>query len=277
MAICLAGRSEHREAQQLARLLSISSHDLLVGMLGLRHACGHQEVTIEYNKSLKLIHPDHCSLEGAAEAFMKLQPAYTEWTTARARQGWSHPAASSSAPVNSDSRHPNNRPSSHGEGRGGLGARPPLASQSTRPGVPQQRTGAESAPSGSNSANVPQNADFNSAPAQDNIFRHFISSLNPGDPSVTWINAGALDFLSRLERDGRLFELRAFTSPTTTVLNDIQRSLFKDCFKKKLPSLYCYYYLPTTKRRFATRVTNSSKENGNLFGTNACQRSCSPG
>ena len=190
--------------------------------------------SFKYNKSLKLIHPDHCSLDGAAEAFKKLQPAYTEWTTARARQGWSHPAASSSAPVNSDSRHPNNRPSSHGEGRGGLGARPPLASQSTRPGVPQQRTGAESAPSGSNSANVPQNADFNSAPAQDNIFRHFISSLNPGDPSVTWINAGALDFLSRLERDGRLFELRAFTSPTTTVLNDIQRSLFKDCVKKTL-------------------------------------------
>ena len=41
-------------------------------MLGLRHACGHQEVTIEYNKSLKLIHPDHCSLDGVAEAFKKL-------------------------------------------------------------------------------------------------------------------------------------------------------------------------------------------------------------
>ena len=35
-------RSEHRAAQQLARLLSISSHDLLVGMLGLRPAYGHQ-------------------------------------------------------------------------------------------------------------------------------------------------------------------------------------------------------------------------------------------
>jgi len=79
---------------------------------------------------------------------------------------------------------------------------------------------------------VPQNADFNSAPAHDNIFRHLISSLNPDDPSVTWINAGTLDFLNRLERDGRLFELRAFTSPTATVLNDIQRSLFKDCVKK---------------------------------------------
>jgi len=51
-------RSEHCAAQQLARLLSISSHDSLVGMLGLRHACGYQEVAIEYNKSLKLIHPD---------------------------------------------------------------------------------------------------------------------------------------------------------------------------------------------------------------------------
>ena len=132
------------------------------------------------------------------------------------------------------SRHPNNRPSSHSEGRGGLGARPPLASQSRRPGVPQQRTGAESAPSGSNAANMPQNAGINPAPAYDGIFRHFISSLNPDDPSVTCLNAGALDFLSCLERDGRLFELRAFTSSTATDLNDIQRSLFKDCVKKTL-------------------------------------------
>jgi len=165
---------------------------------------------------------------------MKLQPAYTEWNAARARQGWIHPIAPSSALVNSDSRHPNNRPSSHSEGRGGLGARPPLASQSGMPGFPQQQTGAESAPSGSNSANVPQNASINPEPAHDSIFRHFISSLNPDDPSVTCINAGALDFLSRLERDGRLFELRAFTSPTATDLNDIQRSLFKDCVKKTL-------------------------------------------
>ena len=83
-------------------------------------------------------------------------------------------------------------------------------------------------------ANIPQNAGINSAPAHDSIFRHFISSLNPNDPFVTWINAGALDFLSRLERDGRLFELRDFTSPTATDLNDIQRSLFKDCVKKTL-------------------------------------------
>jgi len=227
-------RSEHRAAQQLALLLSISPYDSLVGMLGLRPACGYQEVAIEYNKSVKLIHPDQCFLDGAAEAFMKLQPAYTEWNAARACQGWSHPAAPSSAPVSSDSRHPNKRPSSHSEDRGGLGARPPLASQSRRPGVPQQRTGAESATSGSNSANVPQNAGINSAPAHDSIFRHFISSLNPDDPSVTWMNAGALDFLSRLERDGRLFELRAFTSPPATDLNDIQRSLFKDCVKKTL-------------------------------------------
>jgi len=83
-------------------------------------------------------------------------------------------------------------------------------------------------------ANVPQNAGINSAPAHDEIFRHFISSLNPDDPSVTWINAGALDFLNRVERDNRLFELRAFTSTTATDLNDIQRSLFKDCVKKTL-------------------------------------------
>jgi len=81
---------------------------------------------------------------------------------------------------------------------------------------------------------VPQNDGTNSSPAHDNIFRHFISSLNPDDLSRTWINAGALDFLRFLDRDGRLFELRAFTSPTATALNDIQRSLFKDCVKRTL-------------------------------------------
>jgi len=107
-------------------------------MFGLRPACGYQEVAIDY-KSLKLIHPGQCFLDGAAEAFIKLQPAYTEWNTARVRQGWIHPTAPSSVPVNSDSWHPNNRPSSHSEGRGGLGACPPLASQSGMPGFPQQR------------------------------------------------------------------------------------------------------------------------------------------
>ena len=115
-------------------------------------------------------------LPGTDVAFMKLRPAYTEWNTARARHGWNPPATPSSAPVNSES---------HSECRGDLGARSPLASQPRRPGVPQQRTSAESAPSGSNSANVPQNDGTNSAPAHDNIFRHFISSPNPDHPSVT--------------------------------------------------------------------------------------------
>jgi len=59
-------------------------------------------------------------------------------------------------------------------------------------------------------------------PAHDNIFWPFVSSLNPDDSSVTWIIAGALDFLRPLEGDGRLFELGAFTSPTATDPNDIQ-------------------------------------------------------
>jgi len=65
----------------------ISSHDLLIGMLGLRPACGYQEVAIEYNESVKLIHPDQYFLDRAADAFIKLQPAYTEWNAARALQG----------------------------------------------------------------------------------------------------------------------------------------------------------------------------------------------
>ena len=95
-------------------------------------------------------------------------------------------------------------------------------------------TGAELAPLGCNLANMPQNAGINPEPAHDSIFRHFVSSLNPGDPSVTSINAGALDFLSRLEPGGHLFELRALTSSTATHLNDTQRSLFKDCVKETL-------------------------------------------
>jgi len=81
---------------------------------------------------------------------------------------------------------------------------------------------------------MPQNAGIDPEPAHDSIFRHFISSLNPDDPSVTWLNVGVLDLLCRLERDGRLFELRAFTSPPAMDLNDIQRNLFKDCVKKTL-------------------------------------------
>ena len=68
----------------------------------------------------------------------------------------------------------------------------------------------------------------------DSIFRHFISSLNPDDLSVTWIKAGALDFSSCLDPDGCLYELRALTSLTATDLNDIHCSLFKDCVKKTL-------------------------------------------
>ena len=82
-------RSQHRRAQQLARLLSISSHDSIVGMLGLRPACGYQEVAIKYKKNLKLIHPDQCFLDGATEDFIKLQLTYAERDTARAREGWS--------------------------------------------------------------------------------------------------------------------------------------------------------------------------------------------
>jgi len=80
-------------------------------MLGLRPACDHQQVTIEYNKSLKFIHPDNVFLDGAAEAFMMLQPSYTdsEWNDARALQGWSHPSVPALVLVNSDSLRPSNR------------------------------------------------------------------------------------------------------------------------------------------------------------------------
>jgi len=71
-------------------------------MLGLHVACGYQEVVRAYNEDVKLIHPDKCGMPGTDVVFMKLQQAYTEWNTASARQGWSHPAAPSSAPVNSD-------------------------------------------------------------------------------------------------------------------------------------------------------------------------------
>jgi len=81
-------RSEHHAAQQMARLLSISSHHSLVGMLGLHGACSYQEVVKAYNEAVKLIHPDKCGVPGTDVAFKKLQPAYTGWNTARARQGW---------------------------------------------------------------------------------------------------------------------------------------------------------------------------------------------
>jgi len=166
---------------------------------------------------------------------MKLQPDYAAWDAARARQGQFHPLAPSQAPVNSASRRQNNTISSHNEGQGGLGTQtPPTSSLPSRPGAGEtpQRAGAASATSGANSATFPQNAGANPKPAHDNILRHFISSLDPDDPSVNWVNTGVLDILSRLERDGRPLELRAFTSQTAMALNDILRSLFKDCVKK---------------------------------------------
>ena len=96
-------KSEYRAVQPLVRLLSISSHDSLVGMLGLCVACVYQEVVRVYNGIWETHPPDKCGMPGTAEAFMKLQPAYTAWNDARARQGWSNPAAPSSAPVTSDS------------------------------------------------------------------------------------------------------------------------------------------------------------------------------
>jgi len=113
-------QSQHHAAQQLARLLSIFSRDSLVVMLGLRVACSYQEVVRAYNKAVKLIHPDKCGMPGTDVPLMKLQ----EWNTARARQGWSHPDAPSSAPVNSDSPGPvaapgsASQPQSHGPAQG---------------------------------------------------------------------------------------------------------------------------------------------------------------
>ena len=165
-------RSEHRAAQQLARLLSISSHDSLVGMLGLCLACGQKEVAIEYNKSLKLIHPDQYFLDGAAEAFIKLQPAYTQWNDARALQGLSHPDAPSSAPVNSDFPGPAAAPGS----------------------APQPQS------------NGP--AQGTSAASDNNIFSHCIIA-EENNSFHNW-DAG-LQFLSDKEISGKLFELRDFT------------------------------------------------------------------
>ena len=126
MDICLGGSFRVSQSTATGSPSSISSQDSLVGMLGLRAACGYQEVVKAYNETLKLIHPDKCGLPGTDVAFMELHPAYTEWNTARVRHGWYPPPTPSSAPVNSES---------HRECQGDLGARPPLASQSRRPGV----------------------------------------------------------------------------------------------------------------------------------------------
>jgi len=152
-------RLEHCAAQQLARLLSISSHDSLVG-----------------SHKIQQISQTHSS-----------RPMLFRWSSRSF-----HEASTGLHRVE------------YCESASGLES---TSYTFFRTGKLSQRTGAESAPSVSKSANVPQNAGINSAPAHDHIFRHFISSLNPDDPSVTWINAGALDFLSCLERNGRLFEL----------------------------------------------------------------------
>ena len=111
-------------------------------------------------------------MPGTAEAFMKLQPTYTEWNDARARQGWSHPAAPSSSPVNSNSPGPAAAPGS----------------------APQPQS------------NGP--AQGTSAASDNNIFGHCIMAED-NNSFHNW-DAG-LQFLSDKEISGKLFELRDFS------------------------------------------------------------------
>jgi len=188
-------RSEHHTAQQLARLLSISSHDSLVGMLGLCVACGYQEVVKAYNEAVKLIiHPDKSGMPGTDVAFMNLQPAYTDWNTARARQGWSHPAAPSSAPVNSDSPGPATAPGS--------------APQPQSHGPTQ----------GTSTASDNNNVSLCIIAEDNNTFHNW--------------DAG-LQFLSDKEISGKLFELRGFAF-TCVLPAGKDRTKFSNCMKKVL-------------------------------------------
>ena len=55
-------------------------------MLGLRVACGYQEVVRAYNEAVKLIHPDKCGMPGTAEAWViimdRRQDLNVTWTPA---------------------------------------------------------------------------------------------------------------------------------------------------------------------------------------------------
>jgi len=151
-------------------------------------------VAIEYNKSLKLIHPDQCFLDGAAKAFMKLQPAYTEWNAARACQGWSHPAAPSSALVNSDSPRPAAAPGS----------------------APQPQS------------NGP--AQGTCVASDNNIFRHCIIAED-NNSFHNW-DAG-LQFLSDNEISVKLFEPHDFTFTSALPVGKVPTK-FASCMKKVL-------------------------------------------
>jgi len=187
-------RSEHHAAQQLDRLLPIPSHDSLVGMLGLRVAFGYQEVVRAYNEAVKLIHPHKCGMPGTDVAFMKLQMAYTEWNTARGRQGWSHQAAPPCAPVNFDSPGP--------------AAAPESAPQPQSHG-PAQGT---------------------SAASDNNIFNYCIIAED-NNSFHNW-DAG-LQFLSDKEISGKLFQLRGFTFTSALPVGK-DRTKFSSCMKKVL-------------------------------------------
>jgi len=102
--------------------------------------------------------------------------------------------------------------SSRNKGQGWLGKQlSPESSSGGRPAAPPQRAVVSSATVGENFSNFLLTAGVNSAPAHDHIFQHFNISLKTNDPSVTWVNARALIFLSCLERDSCLFEVCAFT------------------------------------------------------------------
>ena len=69
-----------------------------------------------------------------------------------------------------------------------------------------------------------------SPPTEDNIFEHYIHSLNPSDPAHGWTQA--LEFLRSKELARELFELRDFSMSMLTVLDQKLRTTFRDCLQK---------------------------------------------
>jgi len=156
----------------------------LLNILGLTLFADLGAVRSTYHYVRKEIHPHNFWHSAGATAFQKLGEAW--WASRSPSQG-------SPAPVQTPARLEPSR-------------RQPPNARSARAGAPAMEGAQAQA----------------CLPAEDNLFGHYIHSLNPSDPVHGWTQ----EFLNSNELAGELFELRDFSVSTLTFLDHKLRTAF---------------------------------------------------
>ena len=182
---------------QTGLMQEVNNNEDLFDILGLTLAADLDAVRSVYCNVRREIHPDIFWHSAAATAFQKLGEAWEQWRASR------NPSQGSPAPVQSPAR---SEPSSHQQANAQSARADDRATEGAQAQAPP--------------------------PAEDNLFGHYIHSLNPSDPAHGWTHA--LEFLSSKELAGELFELRDFSVSTLTVLDHKLHTAFRNCLHKVL-------------------------------------------